>query len=285
MLNVSTFAPQTIALIPAPLCEPVACQALAKCLSAAFSSGIWRKTPMPLGSPDASGNDPSSAYGVLNSLGEHSLAVAAFAPRSDSLLGCVVGCVMDEQVIAHYRLHDYGARPGDGLLAFIGIIPDAQGLRCPPHLPPSVGPSRGNDAQDLKTQDLKTEGQKTEGQKTEGQKTEGQNINQTGKSQSLARRLFETWLFSPGLARCPRLFVRTRRRIRPIRHLSQEHRFELVGNFETDFRGQRQTRLVYRRNNQIGAGDGQGQRPAQQQTASPAPAPPSTALQSVEPRP
>lgn len=184
--------------------------ALAKCLSAAFSSGIWRNTPMPLGNPNAKPIDPNSAQGVLSGLGKHSLAFAARAPQRKEILGCVVGCIMDAPTIDRYHLTSYGARPGDGLLAFIGVVPDAQGLRFQA------------------------------------------DKEQPGSTKSLARGLFEIWLSDASLATCPRLFIRTRRRIGPIRYLSQEHGFKLCGDFETDFRGQRQTRLVYRRDKAVG---------------------------------
>ncbi|WP_205853413.1 hypothetical protein, partial [Zhengella mangrovi] len=45
------------------------------------------------------------------------------------MIGCVIGCVMDDRVITAYGLRRYAAAPGDGLLAFIGIVPDAQGRR------------------------------------------------------------------------------------------------------------------------------------------------------------
>lgn len=190
--------------------DPWTGDALARCLSEAFSSGLWRDTPMPLGHPD----DPTSARGIIGGLGPDPLAVAAMPRQEARVIGCVLGCVMDERVVQGYGLGDYGAQPGDGLLAFIGIVPEAQGLR------------------------LRPEGDGTLGAAPAGP--------------SLARHLFEDWLGCAELSPCPRLFIRTRRRIGPIRYLSEDLGFAFRGGFETEFRGQTQRRLVYCRTNPAG---------------------------------
>ncbi len=194
-------------------------RAMADCLSAAFSSGIWEQTPMPVGSRD----DPAGALGVLHNLGPQPIAVCAKQADPDTapdringgVVGCVVGGIMDQRVIDGYQLAEYGAQPGDGLLAFIGIVPQAQGRRYLPIAP------------DLLTSNFSN-----------------------ARSPSLARHLFTSWLKSPVLEACPRLYIRTRRRIGPIRYLCDQLAFEFCGDFKTVFRGQPQTRLVYRRNNQ-----------------------------------
>lgn len=181
---------------------------MARCLSEAFSSGLWQTTPLPLGAA----HDPHSAHGILSGLGPEATALAAAPDPGNRVVGCVVGCVMQPSTIEGYHLGDFGAQPGDGLLAFICITPSAQGRRF-------------------------------------RQAGDGWLMAQKG-APSLARHLFCGWLAAPGLRNCPRLFIRTRPSIGAIRRLSEDYDFALCGEFETEFRGQRQTRLVYRRDNQ-----------------------------------
>lgn len=204
--------PSTLAalrLVSPPLDDLELRHALAECLAEAFSAGLWRATPMPLGVAE----DPSTAHGILAGLGATATAVAAKqdieGDNKGRVMGCVVGCIMDQRVVEGYNLQDFGAEPGDGLLAFIGITPEAQGARF--------------------------------------HRTQSGRLVADPSAPSLARHLFQGWLDAPALGACPRLFVRTRRRIRAIRRLSTDNGFQLCGQFETEFRGQTQTRLVYRR--------------------------------------
>lgn len=163
---------------------------------------------MPIGAKD----DPASAIGIISGLGPRPIAIAARPAQDTYVIGCVIGCIMDAHEIDSYRLWSYGAVPGDGLLAFIGIVPEAQGIRLRP----------GGD--------------------------ESPDAELTGPS--LARQLFQSWIDSEALDTCPRLFIRTRHRIGAIRYLSEDLGFEFRGGFETEFRGQVQTRLVYCRTNE-----------------------------------
>ncbi len=190
----------------AETCNGADAGALALCLSAAFSSGIWAETPMPVG--DAS--DPDSAMGVLGGLGPAPAVIAA-ASSSGSVFGAALGAVLTSGIIARYGLGPWQAQPGDGLLAFLGIIPGAQGSRL------RAGPDGSFD------------------------------LSREAGGPSLAAVLFRRWLQLPALADCPRLFFRTRRRIGAVRSLGARHGFAECGSFETMFRGRRQTRLVYRR--------------------------------------
>ncbi|WP_205853419.1 hypothetical protein, partial [Zhengella mangrovi] len=97
----------------------------------------------------------------------------------------------------------------DGLLAFIGIVPDAQGRRF--------------------------------------SAADGSTLEPACEGVSLARHLFEAWMDAAVSHECPRLYIRTRRRIMSIRYLSEDLGFELCGEFTVEFRGECQTRLVYRR--------------------------------------
>ncbi|MDF2231745.1 hypothetical protein P2H44_04200 [Albimonas sp. CAU 1670] len=116
---------------PRPVIEPVApddraaLEASARCLAEAFSSGLWRSAPMPLGTAD----DPHSARGVVAGLGPGIVALAAREGDGGPVLGCVVGAALDAGMIEGYGLATHGAQAGDGLLAYIGIVPRAQGLR------------------------------------------------------------------------------------------------------------------------------------------------------------
>jgi hypothetical protein len=219
----SSVLPETGSLVRTQTLSSEACcrntrAALARCLSSAFSSGIWSATPMPVGCQD----DPDSAHGVIHGLGRDAIVVAASRVGSDgegdgdAVVGCVIGTVLDRSTIRKYGLQPYGARPGDGLLAFIGVAPEAQGSRVI--------------SQDGDTAML-----------TRGRAPE--------RSLSLARLLFEGWIDTTRVQRCPRVFVRTRRRLRPIQYLSESCGFEFCGKFDMTFRGEQQSRLVYRLDN------------------------------------
>ncbi len=85
---------------------------------------------MPVGDD----SDLHSALGIITMLGEHARILLASAmeigaPEAQRVLGCVLGSVLDEKLINVYRIGEYGARTGDGLLAYIGLVPHAQGAR------------------------------------------------------------------------------------------------------------------------------------------------------------
>lgn len=178
---------------------------LASCLSDAFSSGLWSDTPMPVGHV----SDPDSAWGILSGLGEKPISVAAIG--TDGVLGCVLGVILTPELITLYGLGPWNAKPGDGLLAFIGIATDCQGKRV----------SQDTDGRFVLNSDL--------------------------DNPSFARCLFKRWLTSSKLKDCPRVFIRTRRRIGAVRHLARGFGFSECGRFQVLFRGHRQFRLVYRR--------------------------------------
>ncbi len=197
---------------------------LARCLSAAFSSGIWRSTPMPLGHS----RDPHSAFGVIEGLSDRPVVLAAVSDdREDThcgIVGCVLGAVLDYGIIADYGLAPFGACPGDGLLAFIGLVPEMQGRRV--------------------------------------RRLDHDALEITGESEqescgSLASQLFEEWMRTAPVSKCPRIFIRTRRQIGPILHLSRTCGFAYRGAFQTEFRGEVQDRLVFMRTNPM-SGDRRG---------------------------
>jgi len=190
---------------------------IARCLSKAFSSGLWEASPMPLGSPE----DPNSALGIVNGLGSCPLALAAYrsgadAPRSREAIGCVLGAVLNDEVIARYGLAPFSAMSGDALLAFIGIVPEAQKTRIN---------GRGGD----ETAVVRTP--------------------RPQRSISLARHMFESWLGMTGLRDCRQIFIRTRKQITPILRLCDENGFSYCGRFDLPYRGTVQERLVFRRTN------------------------------------
>lgn len=192
--------------------DQYATMALASCLSAAFSSGPWAATPMPIGQRE----DSDSALGVIRGLGSSPIVVAASAKGdpSTTVLGCVLGCVLDVHTVDGHGLDRFGAEEGDGLLAFFGIRPDLQGAKIRPRNVP--GDQEGP------------------------------------RATSFARHLFQAWLDNAALSDCRRLFIRTRHGITPIRHLSESFGFAYCGEFDLRFQGQIQTRLVYRRTNDPG---------------------------------
>ena len=191
---------------------------LAHCLAAAFSSGPWAETPMPLG--DAA--DRNSARGILAELGESAQALLATSATdsesSGSVLGCVIGSALDPNLIDHYGLEPYGARPGDALFAFIGVRPQLQGRRLRP---------LANGLHQVGNLDCR------------------QYSNRSGTS--LASLLFSNWLKLPAIRRCPRIFIRTREVLTPIQALAERNGFQFCGKFYVDFHGHRQDRMVYRR--------------------------------------
>lgn len=193
--------------------RPEATAGLVSCLVTAFSSGVWGQTPMPVGAPD----DPGSALGVINSLSPAPVVLAAYKHSSpvhiEEVVGCVLGAILDHTMIEMYGLEPYAAVPGDGLLAFIGIVPSAQGLRVLPD---------GSDS-------IRITG-----------------TTRVGGTISLARHLFEKWIHTPRIQSCPRVFIRTREQIAPVIHLCESLGFEYCGRFELDFCEMRQERLVFR---------------------------------------
>ena len=163
--------------------------------------------------------EPLSGLGIIAGFGNQLLGIAATTVQGDTrhrTIGCVVGSVLNRETIDGYGLTPFSARDGDALLAFIGIVPSAQGsrLRC----------------RDPSTYEL---------------------MEKSGGAQghSLARLLFDSWLSMPVVRRCPSVFIRTRRRIGAVRHLSEAAGFEFYGSFDIDFRSELQERLVYRKAN------------------------------------
>lgn len=185
-------------------------EAIATCLARAFSAGLWATTPLPVGDC----HDRHSARGILAEMGERARVLAVSdVDDGTSVLGCVVGVVLDGGLIASYGLGDFGADAGDGLLAYIGIVPEAQGARVAPLQDDTFevrwGPSR---------------------------------------NPSLASLLFEGWLALPTVSACPNVFVRTRKSIKPVLYLLDKNGFSYRGGFRLSFRGVRQSRLVFGRN-------------------------------------
>jgi len=193
--------------------EPVA-----QCLAAAFSSGPWAETPMPVGSTA----DRNSARGILAELGVSAQALLATSATDSaspgSVLGCVIGSALDPKLIDHYGLEPYGARPGDALFAFIGVRPQIQGRRL--HALPDGLHQIGN-------LDCRRYADRS--------------------GTSLASLLFSNWLKLPAIRRCPRIFIRTREVLTPIQALAERNGFQYCGKFYVDFHGHRQDRMVYRR--------------------------------------
>ncbi len=164
---------------------------------------------MPLGDPQ----DRHSARGIVAELGDRAQVLAAADPENGtSVLGCVVGVVLDGDLIDAYRLSDFGAQSGDGLLAYIGIRPEVQGGRAARLQDDTFEVRRGPSG-----------------------------------DPSLASLLFERWLELPQISACPSLFVRTRRAIAPVLYLLEKHEFTYRGEFRLSFRGMSQTRLVFGR--------------------------------------
>ena len=208
--RVRVWAPSD-AEICGPLWNGIACT-----LSSAFSSREWVRAPMPIG--DAA--DPHSAAGIMSALFDKGPLIVATMDdereQSQCVLGCVLGGTLDESLIEDYGLAPYGAQPGDAILAYIGVAPSVQGLR---------GRVRNEEHFEVPA-------------RATGARED---------SKSLASFLFERWLRHPSVARCPSVFVRTRETIEPILHLAEKNGFAFQGQFELDFRGERQNRLVFRR--------------------------------------
>ncbi len=175
--------------------------------------------------PVGGASDPQSAMGILTELCECGPTLVA-TPESPAapdspVLGCVLGGVLDAQLIDSYGLGNFGARAGDGLLAYIGVTPAAQGARGRlrgGHIIEEL--CAGPDAQD-----------------------------EPGEAVSLASVLFSSWLALPEVSSLPTVFIRTRETIAPILHLLDKHGFDYQGRFEIEFRGECQRRLVYSREN------------------------------------
>lgn len=198
--------------------------AIVHCLAAAFGSGVWAQAPMPIGNAA----DPHSARGIVTQLRARArVLIAGTASRIGSvrrkrIIGCVLGCILDEALIDIYRLGDFAAEAGDALLAYIGVEPGSQGSRMLPL-------SRGQFAMWPRHHNAV--------------------IDQGGES--LAGVLFSRWLALPGVAGCPRIFVRTRSVLRPVLHMIEKNGFEYRGKFDLDFHGERQDRIVFVRSNTL----------------------------------
>lgn len=198
-------------------------ESIATSLAAAFSSRTWTRTPMPIGDE----SDAHSARGIIATLGGRFQVLLAsamepgVAPGAQQVVGCVLGGVLDEKLIDAYGLGAHGARKGDGLLAYIGVVPSAQGARL--------------SALDGGLFEL----------------TNSRPLPVTkNASTSLASLLFSRWLALPAISSCPAVFVRTRQVIKPILHLAAKNGFDYCGSFSLDFHGEKQDRMVFRRVNQ-----------------------------------
>lgn len=196
------------------------CSGVAACLSAAFSSGVWSETPMPVGDE----TDPHSAAGIIAGQAEClQLLLARFESEDkhnddQEVLGCVVGTLLREPVLDAYGLREYGARPGDALLAYIGLVPAAQRTRVYVASDSSIkAASHSSDLAD------------------------------GGCVHSLASLMFTRWMELPAIRSASCVFIRTRIVIGSIQHLAAKHDFQLCGSFDINFRGQKQDRMVFRR--------------------------------------
>lgn len=164
-------------------------------------------------------HDSNSALGIVNGLGARPVNLAARAATADdsstgAVVGCVLGTILDDALIAQYGLVTFSAGSGDALLAFIGIVPEAQHVRvngCGGEESEVVPPGRRRG------------------------------------SISLARHLFESWLGMTCVQNCPQIFIRTREQIASVLHLCSDNGFAYCGRFDLHFRGTVQERLVFRR--------------------------------------
>jgi hypothetical protein len=196
------------------------CSGAAACLSAAFSSGVWSETPMPVGDE----TDPDSAAGIIAGLAERlQLLLALFESEdthnnSQEILGSVVGTLLREPILDTYGLRRYGAHPGDALLAYIGLVPAAQR-------------SRVHVASDSLIKAASHSSDSIDG----------------GCVRSLASLMFTRWMELPAIRSASCVFIRTRIVIGSIQHLAAKHDFQLCGSFDINFRGQKQDRMVFRR--------------------------------------
>lgn len=194
-------------------------EATARCLATAFSSGEWAATPMPLGDEA----DPHSGRGIIAQLGKQAQLLVANGVGDDhgrNVLGCVLGAVLDRTLVDAYGLASYGAQSGDALLAYIGLMPAAQGRRA-----------------SLLSDNIFELSFRRSG------------LPSVHEGQSLASLLFERWLELSAIESCPRVFVRTRKVLAPIIHLAEKNGFRYRGEFELDFQGDRQDRIVFARDN------------------------------------
>ena len=174
---------------------------------------------MPIGDE----SDPHSARGIIAALGGRLQVLLASAmepgitPRAQRVVGFVLGGVLDDQLIDAYGLRAHGARKGDGILAYIGVVPSAQGARLS---------ALDGDIYEL---------------------TNSRSLAVTrSESTSLASLLFSRWLALPAITSCPAVFVRTRQVLKPILHLAAKNGFDYCGSFSLDFHGERQDRMVFK---------------------------------------
>jgi hypothetical protein len=174
---------------------------------------------MPLGDK----TDPHSATGIIAGLAECLQLLLARSESEDEnddqeVLGCIAGTLLREPDLDTYGLREYGAHPGDAFLAYVGLVPAAQRskvyvasdslIKAAPH---------------------------------------SSDLADGGCVHSLASLMFTRWMELPAIRSASRVFIRTRTVIGSIQHLAAKHDFQLCGSFDINFRGQKQDRMVFRR--------------------------------------
>jgi hypothetical protein len=174
---------------------------------------------MPVGDE----TDPHSAIGILAGMAEHvQLLLALFESEGkhnddQKIWGCVIGTLLREALLDAYGLREYGARPGDALLAYIGLVPAAQRSR-------------------VYAASVSVEAATNSSESPEG-----------GCVHSLASPMFARWMELPAIRSAPCVFIRTRKVIGSILHLVAKNNFQPCGSFDMNYRGQKQDRMVFRR--------------------------------------
>jgi hypothetical protein len=175
---------------------------------------------MPVGDE----TDPHSAVGILAGLAEHmQLLLALFegeGKRNDDqeIWGCVAGALLSESLLDAYGLREYGACPGDALLAYIGLVPAAQRSKVY--------------AADVDVLEAATNSSE---------------VPESDCVHSLASLMFTRWMELSAVRSAPCIFIRTRKVIGSIRHLVAKNNFQPCGSFDMNYRGQKQDRMVFRR--------------------------------------
>jgi hypothetical protein len=175
---------------------------------------------MPVGDE----TDPHSAIGILAGLAEQvQLLLALFEGEGKhnddrEIWGCVIGTLLREPLLDAYGLREYGACPGDALLAYIGLVPAAQRSRVY--------------AADISV--IEAGANSSE-------------MPESGCVRSLASLMFTRWMELSAIRSAPRVFIRTRKVIGPIQHLVAKNNFQPCGGFDMNYRGQKQDRMVFRR--------------------------------------
>jgi hypothetical protein len=175
---------------------------------------------MPVGDE----TDPHSAVGIIAGLAEHvQLLLALFDSEAKhrhgkEIRGCVIGTLLREPLLDAYGLREYGAHPGDALLAYIGLVPAAQRSRVY---------AASDSVVEAATNSSKL--------------PEGCCVH------SLASLMFSRWMELPAVRSAPCVFIRTRKVIGPILHLVAKNNFQPCGSFDMNYRGHKQDRMVFRR--------------------------------------